>query len=255
MHAAVWINARSKATGEYRHGLLDAETQGIGRDADIQSARQQIRHLQLQTTARSHDHAQVGRCVVQEIGQRITGGGFGQRIGLIEDQHGFHAEVGDFRQPIGQAVEPVPGRGHRPPGVHRKRLPPAAQRHGGGQAMDEAAAIVMGIEGQPGDHRTAGEKFAAPLRQQQGLAETGRSVHRNGQAVSQIGRIDAEPLAHLSTLLIAGRRCLENQFGLYPIHVGDASLRSRALGDRAGPAMADDSNAWAFSCYGEKVMP
>ncbi|MNP34974.1 hypothetical protein D3C76_1282860 [compost metagenome] len=107
--------------------------------------------------------------------------------------------------------------------------------------MDEAAAIVMGVEGQPGDHRPTGEELAAPLRQQQGLAEAGRGMHRNGHPIRQLGRIYTEPLAHLRTPLIARRGCLEHQFRLYPIHVGDASLQSRAQGDRAGLPMADDS--------------
>ncbi|MCY1272821.1 hypothetical protein D9M70_214150 [compost metagenome] len=254
VQAEVGVDTRDEAAAEQRDGFLGTETQGLHRDPGIQSARQEVGGIEVQTPARSHDDAQVGRRVVQQVGQALTDGRLGQCIDLIEDQHRFATEVGHFRQPVGQPLQLIAATARHALTEADEGRPAAAQRHCGCQPLGEAAAIIVAVQHQPGDHRPARQELPAPLRQQHGLAETGRRLHGDDHLVRQLRRVDAEPFPQLCAFLAARRRGLEHQLRLYAIHVGDASLQSRTRHEGKRFSLADGINAFSSCFYRVKVV-
>ncbi|MNB92352.1 hypothetical protein D3C87_1210900 [compost metagenome] len=67
----------AEAAAEDRHGFLHPQAQGVRADDDIEAAGLQVGHLQVQAPTGGHDDAQVGRGIVQQVGQAMTHSGFG----------------------------------------------------------------------------------------------------------------------------------------------------------------------------------
>ncbi|MNF88363.1 hypothetical protein D3C84_708560 [compost metagenome] len=102
---------------------------------------------------------------MQQVSQTMADGWLGQCVRFIKNHDCLAAEVGHFRQPVGELLQLVATMAGGSIAGRCKGLPAAAQRHRGRQPLGKTAAIVSGIQGQPCNHCPARQKLPSPLRQ------------------------------------------------------------------------------------------
>ncbi|MCY1228810.1 hypothetical protein D9M72_411450 [compost metagenome] len=158
------VEAVTETTAEHGNRFIDVETQGLQAQAEKYPPSLQFGSLQVEATTRGHQHPQIRRRIVQQIGQGNPDGGLRQQVDLVEHECHLAAQVGHLRQPFRQVPQGIAAV-HRLIGRTGKCLPTAGHQHGRRQPLDEAHAVVAVIQGQPGDHRAARQEFPAPLGQ------------------------------------------------------------------------------------------
>jgi hypothetical protein len=104
-------------------------------------------------------------------------------------------EIRHGRQPCGQGVQRVAlvEQGASQPCAECAAV--TAQARGRDQPFDEADRLVALVERQPGHDGGARQRFAPPLAQQRGLAETGRRLHRDDRLVCVARGVQTQALA------------------------------------------------------------
>ena len=99
MGASIGIKAWPEAVGDERDRLIEAKAQRLRPDQDALTVREQIRRGGIEATPGACHHAQILRCVMQDIDKRIDtrrgqalrfvgqyrGGGIGMRGGGVGD--------------------------------------------------------------------------------------------------------------------------------------------------------------------------
>jgi hypothetical protein len=156
---------------------------------------------------RDHD-PQVGRCVAQQVGQRVDGVAR-KALGFVDDQHDVQRRLGHLGEPGGDALD---GRGRRP-GEQRvaEGRAPGARAHRQGERLHEAGRIVLRLRRQPGHDGAARQVFAPPLGQQRCLAEPGRSLHQDHRLRTHTFVGGQQALARDEVARHTRRRDLEQQ--------------------------------------------
>ena len=193
--------------------------------------------LEIAVGARGDHHAQVGRRVAQQVGQRLARG-LRQALGLVDDQHDVERRSAPLR-PARPVTPSRPRRRRRPsssvwPNVGR----PAPTRTASARLCTKRVGLVRGCADSQATTAAVRQVLAAPLRQQRGLAEAGRRLHQHDRAVAQLVLVDLQPRPGHQLARHARRRHLQQQV------VGDAvgvsrrksrhGFRPSAVGRRVG---------------------
>ncbi len=176
--------------GEAQVGRADARALAVGH---------QVVQGQIRLGPGRHHALQVGGRIAHEVAD-----GFARRrrqaIGLVDHQHQLEGALRDFGQPQGDALEPFGGTAFQ---QHVAEAGAAgAHAHRQRQAAHQPLELVARLRAHPRDRGAAREVLQPPLREQRGLAETGRRLHQHRRPVAQRRAVGGEllpreqPLGH-----------------------------------------------------------
>ena len=176
-----------EAGAQYFARLVRIEAQ-VG-DADVRqlAAGHQVGELQIERPARSHEELQVGRRVVQQVGEHRAEGDLRHAVRVVEHHDRRRGERRDLREQQGQRVELavlLQAALHR---GQRECVPARRIAEREAEQVHELRPLVLGVERGPGDEGAALEPAAAPLGQQRRLAETLGSGHDDRGTVVDLG--------------------------------------------------------------------
>ena len=207
--ARVGVDPLRKARADQRDRLVEREAQPVGARERALPAGEQVAGRVIEPAPGRDDHPQVLRRVVQHVGQRVEAGGW-QPLRVVDDQQRVDRQLRDFGQPRGQPLQ-------RAGGTVRNQAPEAGPRATGAHRLHEplqqARCVVALVGGQPHDGTAQCKGFAAPLREQRGLAVAGRRLHeRDGPRVER-RRGKAQPRTREQLRRHARRGRLQHEFG------------------------------------------
>ncbi|ARF84869.1 uncharacterized protein BCN122_I1482 [Burkholderia cenocepacia] len=241
--ARVGIHPLREARADQRDRLVERETQPVGARQRALAAREQVAGRVIEPASRGDDDMQVLRRVVQHVGERVEAGGR-QPLRVVDDQQRLHRQLRDLGQPRGQAVERTRRAGRdQPP----ETGPRAAGPHRLHEPLQQPRRVVALVGRQPHDRAAERDGFAAPLREQRGLAVTGRRLHQRDRAAVERRRGEAQPCAREQLRRHARRGRLQDQFGGGRVgaigwvgHRGSSGVRRSRAGQRPGWACGKD---------------
>jgi hypothetical protein len=179
----VAVDAVAEARARQLERLVEPEAQLRRADDGAVAIGEQVIDLEAMVGARGHHHAQVRRCIAQQIAQRLERRGW-QALGLVDDQHDVEGRLRHLGQPGGDAFEA--GRRRRFDQRVAEGRAPGAGAHRQGQALHEARHVVLRLRGEPRHHGAARQMLTPPLRQQRCLAEAGPCLHHDHRKVAQL---------------------------------------------------------------------
>ena len=202
--------SRVEALLEDGDRLFELEPQVFRLDAGKIAVGRELPRRHCQRRARSDDDVQVGRGVVEEVGQRFAHRRLRQPLGVVEHQHRRRGEARDLRQQAGERIELAVRllRILQRHGVEGRA--PAGNPHRVKQRPGEARRIVLRVERDPGDQGPLFEPQAPPLHQQRRLAEPARSNHGNGRPVAYVRPHAGKTVSRQRRPVRARRRGLED---------------------------------------------
>ena len=176
------VDALAETLVHQLEGFVELQAQHLLAHQRALSIGDEVFDREVAFAARGQHHAQVGRGVVQQVGQHLARRRR-QMVGLVDEQHDIERRLSQLGEPGGDVFQ-TGRRGGCEEGVTEVRTSGTGtyrQR----QRLDQALRAVLRLGEQPGHHRPARQVLETPLREQRCLAEAGGRLNQDHRLIAQ----------------------------------------------------------------------